>query len=184
MISRIASLLNLNNIFLGFEFKQNVLKAGSQKVLVLAVVSPRELFLCSPDQFEEFSSQVVPACSEAAAEADLIITARPGDLVLANRDSVWCRAQIIQLVGQNVQVKLLDLAITSTFSKEQLRMITPEVCVFPILAVKCCLQQPANQENGQEPSDDIASLSKFVEYEEVNVKVTGDVQEGKVIVQF
>lgn len=160
------------------------MKTRSQKVLVLAVVSPREFYLCSPEQFEEFSSQVVPACSEAAADADLIITARPGDLVLANRDGVWCRARIIQLVGQNVQVRLLDLAITSTFRRDDLRMITPEVCVFPILAVKCCLQQPANGENGLEHGDDIARLSKFVEYEEVNLKVTGDVQEGKIIVQI
>lgn len=182
VILKIHFTLNTSNMTSsGFEFKHNVLMAGSQKVLVLAVVSPKELFLCSPEQFEEFSSRVIPASSKAATEADLIITARPGDLVLANRDGIWCRAKIIQLVGKDVLVKLLDLAITSTFRKELLRVISPEVCGYPILAVKCCLQ-PTIGEKGQELSDD--KLSKFIEYEEVKLTVTGDVHEGKLIVKI
>ena len=178
------TILNIIILSLGFVFKKNVLTTGSQKVLVIAVVSPREVFLCSPAQFEEFSAQVVPASFKAAAEADLVITARPGDLVLANRDDVWCRARIIHLVeqDQDALVKLLDLAITCTIRKDHLRMISPEVCAFPILAVRCSLQ-PSNRENGFELHDDKARLSKFVEYEEVNLTVTEDVH-GNTLVQL
>ena len=176
--------LNINILSLGFEFKKNVLTTGSQKLLVLAVVSPSEIFLCSPEQFEEFSAQVVPTSLKAATEADLVITARPGDLVLANRDGVWCRAKIIQVLEQDVLVKLLDLAITCTIRKEHLRMISPEVCAFPILAVRCSLQPSKSENRPKLDDDDSARLSKFVEYEEVILTVTGDVHEGNMIVQL
>ena len=61
-------------------------------------------------------------------------------------------------------------------------MISPEVCVFPILAVRCSLQ-PSNRENGFELDDEHARLSKFVEYEEVNLTVTEDVH-GTILVQL
>ena len=107
---------------------------------VSSSVSPMEINLCSQAQFLHFSDTIVPMVEEAASKADKVLSLAEGDIVLACEDQVWYRATIVKLLPESaVKVKLVDLAIMATVSKDKLRVTKVALMKEPVVAVSCCL---------------------------------------------
>jgi len=116
------------------------LSIGHHQLLVLSAVSPMEINLCSQAQFLHFSDTIVPMVEEAASKADKVLSLAEGDIVLACEDQVWYRATIVKLLPESaVKVKLVDLAIMATVSKDKLRVTKVALMKEPVVAVSCCL---------------------------------------------
>jgi len=161
------------------------LPLGQQTLLVLAAVSPMELYLCSQDKFFSFSSTIVPMLEEAASHAAPVHTPKEGDIVLACEDNVWYRACVLELVNANtVKVKLLDLASITTLAKDKLRMASPGHMKHPVVAVSCCLSSWIGEDMKVALENWGSKMDEMVEqYSEVEADVV-EIVEDKVIVKI
>ena len=86
------------------------LKEGQQKFYILSVVSPVELYLCTSEQFEEFTQVTFKRFNQVAAKgADFIYKVIVGDFVLASINKNWFRAKVIRELPMNsVELELVD----------------------------------------------------------------------------
>ena len=161
------------------------LALGEQTLLVLAAVSPMELYLCSQDKFFSFSSIIVPILEEAASHAALVLSPKEGDIVLACEDNVWYRACVLELFDANtIKVKLLDLASIITLPRDKLRTGSPAHMKHPVLAVPCCLASWRNEDTKVAIDLWGGKMDEVVEqFGEMEVDVV-EVLEGKVIVKI
>jgi len=161
------------------------LPLGQQTLLVLAAVSPMELYLCSQDKFFSFSSTIVPMLEEAASHAAPVHSPKEGDIVLACDDSVWYRACVLEVVNVNsVKVKLLDLASITVLSKDKLRTASPGHMKPPVVAVSCCLASWLGEDMKVAMESWGSKMGEMVEqYSEVEADVV-ELMEDKVIVKI
>ena len=97
--------------FKGSEIKTSSLELGKNELLVLGVVSPMEMYLVTEQQFDQYSDVVAPVIAEVAENADYVLKIQVGDLVLALNDDFWCRAKVVSITDDNIEVDLFDLAI-------------------------------------------------------------------------
>ena len=112
------------------------LAPGQYQLLVLSTVSPMEINLCSQAQLLHFSDTIVPMVEEAASKADKVLSIAEGNIVLACEDQVWYRATVVQLLPEGiVKVKLVDLAIMATVSRDKLRSAKAALMKDPVVAV-------------------------------------------------
>ena len=106
-----------------------------------------EINLCSQAQFLHFSDTIVPKVEEAASRATMVLSLVEGDIVLACEDEVWYRATVNKILpGDFVEVKLVDLAIMATVSKDKLRVAKVALMKEPVVAVSCCLDTWVNED--------------------------------------
>jgi len=157
------------------EIKKSSLELGKSELLVLGVVSPMELYLVTEQQFDQYSDVVAPVIADAAANADYVLKTAIGDLVLALNDDFWCRAKVVSIADDDIEVDLLDLAIQKVVKKTDLRKASADVLQYPQLAVKCCLSSwcDKNEEEAKKEFGD-----KIQELVEIYSKVDADVVEN------
>lgn len=159
----------------GAEIKTSSLELGKIELLVLGVVSPMELYLVTEQQFDQYSDFVAPIIAEAAANADYVLKTKVGDLVLALNDDFWCRAKVVSINEDNIEVDLFDLAIIKVVKKTDLRKASANVIQYPQMAVKCCLSSWFGK-NEQEAKDEMGN--KIQELVEIYSKVEAIVVEN------
>jgi len=159
----------------GAEIKTSSLELGRSELLVLGVVSPMELYLVTEQQFDQYSDVVAPVIAEVAENADYVLKIQVGDLVLALNDDFWCRAKVVSITDDNIEVDLFDLAIIKVVKKTDLRKASANVIKYPQLAVKCCLSSWFDK-NEQEAKDEMGN--KIQELVEIYSKVEAIVVEN------
>jgi len=159
----------------GAEIKTSSLELGRSELLVLGVVSPMELYLVTEQQFDQYSDVVAPVIAEVAENADYVLKIQVGDLVLALNDEFWCRAKVVSITDDNIEVDLFDLAIIKVVKKTDLRKASANVIKYPQLAVKCCLSSWFDK-NEQEAKDEMGN--KIQELVEIYSKVEAIVVEN------
>merc|ERR1719322_1858776 len=142
----------------GAEIKTSSLELGRSELLVLGVVSPMELYLVTEQQFDQYSDVVAPVIAEVAENADY-----------------WCRAKVVSITDDNIEVDLFDLAIIKVVKKTDLRKASANVIKYPQLAVKCCLSSWFDK-NEQEAKDEMGN--KIQELVEIYSKVEAIVVEN------
>jgi len=133
------------------EIKKSSLELGKCELLVLGVVSPMELYLVTEQQFDQYSDVVAPVIADAAANADYVLKTAIGDLVLALNDDFWCRAKVVSIADDDIEVDLFDLAIQKVVKKTDLRKASADVLQYPQLAVKCCLSSSSSNRRKRSP---------------------------------
>merc|ERR1719228_1611188 len=129
-----------------------------------------ELYLCSEEQFQYFSDTMLLMLEAAAAKADQVKSLREGDVVLACEDQAWYRAIVTKVCSaEDVEVELVDLALTTTIGKDKLRTASHSVTRDPVVAVCCCLASWENE-------DKDAALEKWGGKLEVMLEQYSEVQ--------
>ena len=117
------------------------LKEGQQKFYILSVVSPVELYLCTSEQFEEFTQVTFKRFNQVAAKgADFIYKVIVGDFVLASINKNWFRAKVIRELPMNsVELELVDTLEVFHVNKIMLRKVPLHLMEIPTPYTMCQL---------------------------------------------
>ena len=164
-------------------FKKGTISQGVQAVLMMVMISPMEVYLCSAEKFSELEMRMIE-WEEAAAKADAITAVAKGYPVLACDDGTWYRAVVTQMLPNNmVQVELVDVADCSTLHVTKLKKASADVMKGEVMAVSCCFESWVNEDRVMAKEKWKSSGGSLVEhYEEMQVDVVGEVQ-GQLIVR-
>ena len=119
---------------------RNVLKPGEQELFILGVESPKEMFLCTNEQFDYYSDTMNSMINDAAEKAPAVSEVKVGDKVIVFSEELHYRAVVMELLKDgSVKVDMIDLANEKDVSKAQLKKADAQLFKLPILAVKCGL---------------------------------------------
>ena len=159
------------------DFTAGCLHQGVQMVIMLRMVSPMEMYVCSQEMFFQLSTSIT-MLEEEAAKTTCLISVKIGDPVIACDEDFWYRAKVSKLMSDNlVQVELVDFASQSTLPLNQLRKALPEVMKDDVIAVFCCLDSWVGKDREMAKEKWGLKMSSLVdEYDELEVEVVG--QEG------
>ena len=118
-----------------------MLEAGKQEFVVLAALSPMEIYLSSQDQLAAFTETGSVILDNIGKIADYVHLPKVGQLVLVYKENCWNRAEVVEegLANGNILINLLDFPEVLEVEKSQLRQATKAALEFPVLAVKCAL---------------------------------------------
>jgi len=159
--------------------KRNVLQSGEQDLFILGVESPKEIFLCTSEQFDHFSETMIPLISEAAQRAQAVSEVKEGDKVIVFSEELHYRAVVLAVLENgNVKVELIDLATEKELAKSELKKAEAAVFKLPMLAVKCCLESWLDKDDKEVKAagEHIQTLLDVYDKVKVNVKeASGDV---------
>jgi len=161
------------------EFKPGTLPLGSQLVVLLKMVSPMEIYVCSHEKFALFENYIA-MLEDAASRADPVTAAVIGDPVIACDEGVWYRAIVTQVKSDVVQVKLVDFGSLSVLPLSQLREPTPDMMKEEVLAVSCCLESWVGTDQDREDLKEVweSKMNDIVEcFDELEVEIVEKVEE-------
>ena len=127
------------------------LSAGRQSLMILAAVSPLELYLCTPQQFHQFAEHTSSQIAAEAEHADFISEPVVGDFVLALTEENWFRAKIIEILpNYRVRLELVDTCGVADVHRNLLRKATVEVMKIPTLWTKSKLSSFCGRKKEEE----------------------------------
>ena len=109
---------------------------------MLSPISPMEIYLTSRDDFSTFAETGCDIINNIGSISDYVHLPKVGQLVLADKENHWNRAEVMEekvLANGNILVKLLDFPEVLEVEKSQLRQAPQSTLEFPVLAVKCAL---------------------------------------------
>jgi len=160
------------------QFKAGSLPPGSQMMIMLKMVSPMEMHLCTQEKFVQLSNSI-NMLEDAAAKAPPVAAVNIGDAVIACDEGTWYRAKVTKVMPDcMVQVELVDLASLSTLPIGQLRMTTLEVMKDELTAVSCCLDSWVGEDRKMAIEKWGFKVASLVEdYDELQVEVVSQVDE-------
>ena len=168
----------------GFQLVPSGLGVGRQSLIILAAVSPLELYLCTRQQFNEFAQNFCSQMAFEAQEADYLSEAVVGDFVLACSDANWFRAKIIKILpNYRVQLELVDTCGVAAVNRNNLRKARVEVMKIPTLWTKSKLDSFCGREDEEvvRYRDKVKAVMKV--YDDVEGVVV-DMEEGVARVQL
>ena len=136
------------------------LSEGRQSLIILSVISPLELHLCTRQQFEEFAEHTCSLMASEADQADYLFEAVVGDFVLVFTEGNWFRAKITEILpNYRVRLDLVDTCGVADVNRNLLRKARVEVMKIPTLWTKSKLDSFC----GREEVDAIKSSNKLRE---------------------
>lgn len=158
---------------------RNVLKPGEQELFILGVESPKEMFLCTNEQFDYYSDTMNSMINDAAEKAPAVSEVKVGDKVIVFSEELHYRAVVMELLKDgSVKVDMIDLANEKDVSKAQLKKADAQLFKLPILAVKCGLDswKSKDDKEAQAAGEHLKSLMDVYDKVHVNVKESsGDI---------
>ena len=158
---------------------RNVLKPGEQELFILGVESPKEMFLCTSDQFDYYSDVMNNMISDAAEKAPAVSDVKVGDMVIVYSEELHYRAVVLELMKDgNIKVEMIDLANEKDVPMAQLKKADATLFKLPMLAVKCSLDSWVNKDAKETvaAAEHLKSLMDVYDKVTVNVKEsTGDI---------
>jgi len=157
-------------------------KLESGSMMVFAAASPLDLHLSTGALFEQYSDIVYPAVEDAGVKGTVQKEVTVGSRVLAHDEDCWYRALVSTIMpdGQKAEVFLLDLAASLTVDINSLKVASPDLFEFPIMAVPVCLsgwegedKEKAAEEWGEKMKVLVPELFAEVEVEVVEQDSNG-----------
>ena len=145
-------------------------------LFILGVENPKEIYLCTEDQFESYTNVTNQAITEVAEKSEVVTNVAVGDFVLVHSDEFFYRAYISEVVdATKVKVNQIDLAIKDKeFLMTDIRKADPSLSKFPILASKCCIESwiTKSDKEVQEAGQTLQDMMEIYEKVQVEVKET------------
>ena len=162
---------------LGSALVPTVLEAGKQELLVVASVSPLEVYITDMTKVEEFTQTPTARLNMMGETADYVHLTEVGDLVLAFKEECWNRASVMEILQDNrLKVRLIDYAETIEIEKKMVRTAPEEALEFPVLVAKCSLDSfHGREEKAAKQVEKLVSLG--LDYKPVEGEVLGS-QDG------
>ena len=149
-----------------------LLPGGEQELLVLTVLSPLQLYLCSVEDFLNFTF-LTSSFSQTAAEQAESVRPSVGDLVLAFKNGIWNRAEVVNvLINDFFQVDLFDFARKTNVGLKDIRRATLEAMEFSALTTRCGLHSFRGREDQDKQAQVIAKMKLLLkQLERIEVDV-------------
>ena len=149
-----------------------MLEAGKQELVVLAALSPMEIYLSSQDQLAAFTETGSVILDNIGKIADYVHLPKVGQLVLVYKENCWNRAEVVEgLANGKILINLIDFPELLEVEKSRLRQAPKASLEFPILAAKCALDGFYGKE--EEASKQVEKLR--------SLEVDFQIQEGEVL---